>query len=60
LNEVERDIVIKHLGLINDIPMNYVAIGEHYRRTPEWARQVYVKAMKKVKLAARKSKAYVR
>lgn len=55
LSPVERDVVILHLGLINDIPVSFREISERHDRTSEWARQKYKKAIRKIKSWARRN-----
>jgi len=56
LKPLEKEIIELKYGLTVEIPMNYREIGEKFDKTSEWARQKSVKAEKKLKSAAKKSK----
>lgn len=52
LNETQRQVVMDRLGIITNVPETFDTISKKYDRTPEWARQMYTKSLKimKVKL----------
>jgi len=49
LSLLERDIVQRKLGLITGQEETFLAIGTRYDHTSEWARQIYMRALKKAK-----------
>jgi RNA polymerase primary sigma factor len=54
LTTIQRDIVTRKLGIGYDHPEALSTIAASHDRTPEWARQMYIKALKimKVRLAS--------
>lgn len=46
LNDIQRDIVMRKIGLTTGIPETFSTICVDYDKTPEWARIVYAKALK--------------
>jgi RNA polymerase primary sigma factor len=56
LKPVEKQIILLRLGIINGDEHSYESISAKYNRSPEWARQVYNIAIRKVsKFAQRRS-----
>ena len=53
LTDLEKEVVVKHLGLINNIPYNFSTIGQEIGKTAESARLIYNKAIRKMKSGAR-------
>ena len=56
LSPVERDIIILRHGLYNGIEESFSTIALRYERTPEWARQVYTRGIKRSKKNVNRSK----
>jgi RNA polymerase primary sigma factor len=56
LTKIQRDVVVSRLGLNGQEPDTFSTIAERYDRTPEWARALYVKSLKimRVKLNSAK------
>ncbi len=54
LTTIQRDIVTRKLGIGYDHPETFSTISLLHDRTPEWARQMYIKALKimKIRLAS--------
>lgn len=54
LTTIQRDIVTRKLGIGYDHPETFSTISLLHDRTPEWARQMYIKALRtmKVRLAS--------
>jgi RNA polymerase primary sigma factor len=49
VSDFEKDLIDMKLGLFNNDPHSYTMIGTKYKKSSEWARQNYEKAIKKVK-----------
>jgi RNA polymerase primary sigma factor len=58
LNEQDSNILTLKLGLRNGDPLSFETIGQMYGKTSEWARQRYLKAIRRVKYSINKSKKY--
>ncbi len=57
LTSIQRDIVIRRLGINGDEPETFSTISSRYERTPEWARSIYTKSIRimKSKLSSSRS-----
>lgn len=53
LTNTEKDIVIRRLGIGMKEPESLITIAERYDRTPEWARSIYSRAIRKLQTRAR-------
>ena len=53
LTPIEYRVVVLKLGVGGE-PLSFREIGERHDRTTEWARQIFVKALKKAKIRANK------
>lgn len=56
LKPVEQRVIELKYGLLDENPLSYKEISEKFDRTPEWARQISLKAEKRMKIEARKNK----
>ena len=56
LTNVQRDIVTRRLGINGGEPETFSTIADRYERTPEWARTVYTKSLKIMKVKLRSSR----
>lgn len=56
LTNVQRDIVIRRLGINGDEPETFSTISRRYERTPEWARSIYTKSIRIMQVRLRSSK----
>jgi DNA-directed RNA polymerase sigma subunit (sigma70/sigma32) len=56
LNFMQRDVVVRRLGLNGNEPENFSSIAERYDRTPEWARSLYVRCLKLMQVRLKSSK----
>jgi RNA polymerase primary sigma factor len=55
LTPVQRDVVIRRMGIDGSVPEAFSTISRRYERTPEWARLVYLKAIKTMQVKTRRS-----
>ena len=56
LTGVQRDIVIRRLGISGDEPETFSTISSRYDRTPEWARSIYTKSIRIMQVRLKSSK----
>jgi RNA polymerase primary sigma factor len=56
LNSMQRDIVIRRLGINGKDPETFSTIASRYERTPEWARSLYTKSIRIMQIRLRSSK----
>lgn len=49
LSPIDREVVTLYLGLRDGLPSNFQNIGDRWGKTAEWARQRYVKSMRRLK-----------
>jgi RNA polymerase primary sigma factor len=49
LHEIERQVILRRHGLHGKEPEAFSTISEYYDRSSEWARQVYTKAVRRLK-----------
>ena len=56
LNSVQKEIVIRRFGLTTGIPETFSTISKDYDKTPEWARIMYTKALRIMKVRLSNSK----
>jgi DNA-directed RNA polymerase sigma subunit (sigma70/sigma32) len=56
LTGVQRDIVIRRLGINGDEPETFSTISSRYDRTPEWARSLYAKSIRIMQVRLKSSK----
>lgn len=56
LTPVERQVVEARLGLVTQIPEPFSAIAEKHKKSSEWARILYAKAIKKAASYAKRHK----
>ena len=54
LSPIERNIVDLRMGMTSGDPQSFLAIGDIYNKTGEWARTAYTKAMRKARVRAKK------
>jgi len=54
LSPVEEDVVKRRLGMMDGHPEAFSTIGIYHERTGEWARGVFTKSIKKIKVKAMK------
>lgn len=54
LSPIERNIVDLKMGMTSGDPQSFLAIGSIYDRSGEWARSVYMKALRKARVRAKK------
>jgi DNA-directed RNA polymerase sigma subunit (sigma70/sigma32) len=59
LTPVQREVVIRKLGIGQKEPETFKAISEKYDRSPEWARQIYDKSIRKMKAKFIKRSSYM-
>ena len=56
LTGVQRDVVVRRLGINGDEPETFSTISNRYDRTPEWARSIYMKSIRIMQIRLRSSK----
>jgi RNA polymerase primary sigma factor len=56
LTALEKEVIALKFGFNSDIGMSYSSISERFGCSPEWARTLYLKAIKKMKLSAKQLK----
>jgi RNA polymerase primary sigma factor len=56
LNPIEREIVEKHLGLTDGIKIGLVTLCREHGKSKEWARAVYLRAIRKMQVTYNKMK----
>lgn len=56
LNEIQRDVVMRRFGLVNGIPETFSTISKDYGKTPEWARIIYTKSLKMMRVRLNNAK----
>lgn len=56
LTGVQRDVVVRRLGINGDEPETFSTISSRYDRTPEWARSIYTKSIRIMQIRLRSSK----
>lgn len=54
LNPIEKDIFFKKNGIGLKEPMTFFDIAKEYERSPEWARQIFRKTIRKLKTRSKK------
>lgn len=59
LTGVQRDVVVRRLGINGDEPETFSTISNRYDRTPEWARSIYMKSIRIMQMRLRSSKASI-
>ena len=59
LTGVQRDVVVRRLGINGDEPETFSTISNRYDRTPEWARSIYMKSIRIMQIRLRSSKASI-
>ena len=56
LNNIQRDIVIRRLGINGGEPETFSTIASRYERTPEWARALYTRSIRLMQIRLHSSK----
>ena len=56
LNEIQRDVVMRRFGLVSGIPETFSTISKDYGKTPEWARIIYTKSLKVMRVRLNNAK----
>jgi DNA-directed RNA polymerase sigma subunit (sigma70/sigma32) len=56
LNPTERHVVMARLGKKSGFQLSFAEISEDFGKTPEWARSIFNKAIKKMQIRAKRSK----
>lgn len=56
LNQIERKVIEMRYGLGETTERTYYEIGNYFERTPEWARLVHQKALKRMSIVVRRKK----
>lgn len=56
LNPTERQVVMARLGKKTGFQLSFSEISEEFSKTPEWARSIFNKAIKKMQIRAKRSK----
>lgn len=56
LTSIQKDVVIRRLGINDEEPETFSTIASRYKKTPEWARSLYARSIKLMQIKLQSSK----